>query len=268
MKFTLIGGRLMPPIDLSIAGVLPVSDEDVARNIRNAFTLDLPNYREMRARKPRLAVVGGGPSINSHIDELKAWDGDIWAINGAFGWCDSRGIDAVFLAVDPHPIVAKWARGARRALLETRCDPSAFDELKDADVYLFDIGTEGGIAARGSTATAAPHLAIRMGYREVTFFGCESSYPPGASHAYRDEAREDQLIVEVGGVDYLTAPDFHIQAEELSNYIRQIPEFLKERSGGLLRAMLEHPNPDDRHIRWISESFAKGLTMHEQREAA
>jgi hypothetical protein len=58
------------------------------------------------------------------------------------------------------------------------------------------------------------------------------------------------------GNEYLTAPDFYIQALELSKYIRALPGFLEEESGGLLRAMVQN---HDLHIRWVSESYARGL---------
>lgn len=256
MKFTILGGRLFNPVELTIAGELPVSAEDVERNIKHAGGLGLKTYRDIPPAGKKLAVIGGGPSINDHIEEIRAFDGDVWAINGAWKWCDDRVIEATFLAVDPHPIVAQWAKGAKRALLETRCDPLAFETLKDAEVILFDVDGPDGIAARGSTATAAPHLALRMGYGPIIFYGCESSYIPGMTHAYCDEAREDELVIEVDGHDYLTAPDYYIQAHELANMIRLAPEFMSEQSGGLLRALVAN---NERHIKWISENYAKGM---------
>lgn len=275
MQFTILGGKLFSPIDLSIVGQLSVTAEEVERNIKNAGGLGLKTYRDIPPANRKLAVIGGGPSINDHIDEIRTFDGDIWAINGAFGWCQKHGIEATFFAVDPHPIVTTWAKGAKRALLETRCDPSVFDMLMadGCEVILFDIADkdqdkpqhERGITARGSTATAAPHLACRMGYWAITFYGCESSYPPGMSHAYCDEARVDQLVIEASGHDYLTAPDFYIQAHELSNMIRELPGYLTERSGGLLSALVKD---QQRHIRWISENYAKGLQRMSESDAA
>lgn len=257
MKFTVLGGKLSPAIDLTIAGQLEVTDEAVERNLKNTGGLGLPTYREFKPAGKHLAVVGGGPSIEDHALAIRAFDGDVWAINGAWGWCKQRGIEATFVAVDPHPIVAKWAAGVKRAMLETRIDPLVFELLKDAEVYTFDVGEhKGGLIARGSTATAVPQLACRIGYHSVTFFGCESCFPPGASHAYQDEDRKDLLLIEAGGEDYLTAPDFYIQAHELSNFMREVPEYLKEESGGLLRALIQNP---ERHIKWISEHYAQGI---------
>ncbi len=47
-------------------------------------------------------------------------------------------------------------------------------------------------------------------------------------------------MVRVGGKDYRTKPEFLEQARIMSEVIRTIPTFYSERSGGLLRAMVEH----------------------------
>jgi hypothetical protein len=255
----ILGGRLMPAFELSIAGSLPVSDEDVARNRKNARGLGLPTYRQIQATRPRLAVIGGGPSINRKVDEIKGFDGDIWAINGAWGWCQRHGIDATFISADPHPIVGQWCQGAKRALLETHTDPHVFELLHGADVAIFDAGEAPGMIRCGSsTVSCTPHLAVRMGYREVTLYGCESSYQlNAATHAFQHEQRPDELLVVCDDKEYLTAPDYYMQAVELSRYIREVPEFIKEHSGGLLRAMIA--TKGEHAIRWVSEGLAKGL---------
>jgi hypothetical protein len=259
MSFTVFGGTLRPGIDLSISGKLPVSDETVQANIKNTATLGLPSYRDYpKAAVHRLAVVGGGPSISRHVETLKGWDGDIWAINGAYAWCRQHLIEATFFALDPHPIVARWAKGAKKAILETRCDPSAFETLKGAEVTLCDIGAgPGEIRCGSSTVTAAPHLAIRMGYRHVTLFGCESSYPLNATHAYTHEARPEELVVRCGGQEFLTAPDYYMQALELSRFIREVPAFVTEQSGGLLRAMIADP---EFRVTWVSDELARNIS--------
>ena len=261
MTFTIFGGRLMPQLDLTLSGKLPVSDEVVRAQEIHTKSLGLKTYREAKALYHKLAVVGGGTSINDHVETLRNWDGDIWAINGAYGWCQERGIDACFFAGDPDPITTKWDVGVKRALIEQCAPPATFEALRQsgADVYTFDTGHEAGcIRTVGSTASAAPHLAVRMGYRHVTFFGCESCYVMGATHAYQDEDRDCQMIVECGGNHYLTADDFYMYAKSLAEYINEVPEYLSEQSGGLLRAMVE--NKCQHRIVWVSQAMAKGMT--------
>lgn len=257
--YTIFGGTIAGPINLTIKGEVPVAAEKVFANAEHTKTLGLKTYRSWQTDKTRLAVVGGGPSINANIDALRNWDGDIWAINGAWKWCRDNGIEATFFACDPHPIVLQWAEGVSRALLELSCDPQVFELLKSADVYTFDADIEkGGIAGYASTASCAPHLAARMGYRSVTFFGCDSSYLPNASHAYMDEGRAEQMIVRCNGEEHLTAPDLFLQAMGLAQYCRELPDFLNEGSGGLLTAMIKDPKF---HIVWVSKAMADALVM-------
>lgn len=260
--YTIVGGKLTPALDISIHGELPVSDETCFANARHSAGLGLKTYRSWQMTSPHLAVIGGGPSINDHLEELRNWDGDIWAINGAWNWCRDRGVKATFFACDPHPIVLQWAAGVDRAILECSCDPRVFELLKDADVYTFDADVEnGGIVGHASTATAAPHMAARMGYRSVTFFGCESSYLPNASHAYMDEDRKEQMIVRCNKTEFLTAPDLFLQALGLSKFIRELPEFLANASGGLLGAMVADPAF---HVLWVSQPLADSLAPIER----
>jgi hypothetical protein len=224
----------------------PVSHEDIERNRRlSAGWPRVEMGQEVHGR--RLAVVGGGPSILRELETLKSWDGGIWAINGACRWLRDRGVFSIFFAVDPHPIVAQWAEGATDALICSRSDPLVFSRLPLARVTVFDIRNDdpSGILCGSSTATAAVHLAVEHGYRDVTFFGCEGSYQ-SESHAYMDEKREDRLLVECGGERYLTAPDFFVQCQELAPLLKLKNCGMKfaERSGGLLRAMAENDDFD------------------------
>lgn len=202
-------------------------------------------------------MVGGGPSIKDHVETLKAWNGDVIAVNGAYGWCRDNGIDAIFFAADPDPIVLRWCQGATRAILATQCDPQVFDALKEADIEAFTAGEK--ILGGGSAVSSAPWLAAHRRHIGVTLFGCECSYQD-ASHAYQDEARLDQLIVECGGEEYLTASDFYRYAQELSAILREgeklFPGYLAEESGGLFRAMVRN---EKYRIKWISEELARGL---------
>lgn len=261
MAYTIYGGQMGVPIDLRIVPVLPVSDEIVQRNIKNTEALALPTYREAGASYKPLAVVGGGLSIKRNLNRLRAFNGDIWGINGAFGWLKENGIDSTFFAVDPDPIVAKWCVGAKKALLETRIDPQVFELLKDADVKTFDAGDgKANINGGSSAVTVVPHLALRMGYTEITLFGCESNYMPRMTHAYQHEEREQEMIVVCNGQEFLTAPDFYVQAIELSRLIREVPEFVKEESDGLLRAMIQD---EKHHIKWVSDGLVKTMSPRE-----
>ena len=275
MAYTILGGRLSGPVDLSIEGQLPVPLAVVSQNIEAAAARGLPGIPRLSCIGRQLVVVAGGPSINEHLEEIRdvAADPmtDIWAVNGAWIWCADRGIDATFFAVDPHPIVLNWLQTAggrkpERAILSVCCDPAVFDLLAGADIMALRQGAE-DLRGGSSTAGLAPHLAMLMGYGGVTFYGCESSYDPGRSHAYMHEPRAEEMIVTADGCDFLTAPDFMMQAKELAAFIHAFqdhelfPGYLAERSGGLLRALVNDLDAGrPMHIKWISQGMLDSLT--------
>jgi hypothetical protein len=247
--FTIRGGTLGGLIDVTIDGFLPVSDEQIRKNEDHAKGLGLKKVGP-GPRVP-LAIVGGGTSIVRHIETLKNWSGHVWAINGAWRWCDERGIDATFCSVDPHPIVATWAKGAKHAILDAQCPVEVFEMLAGADISLSE--------AHGCTGTTVAALiteGARSCHDSITLFGCESCYPMDKTHAYQNEARPDQMVVCAGGDYFLTAPDFYFQAQKLAELIRGLDGYVKEECGGLLRALINSP---EHWVVWISEAMTQNF---------
>lgn len=245
----------MPKITFN--GHYPIPHEQLLEQIAHARGLGFPFVREAEPHDRTLAIAGGGPSIVSHLQELRFFASvssvnDLWAINGACGFLRERGIESTLFALDPVDWLASRVKGAKKAILATRCHPSVFETLKDCDITLFDIAqdTEKGEGIWGSVSAVLSvfSLAPFLGYRRVIFYGCEGSFEKD-SHAYMNEADcfDYRFVVSVGGREYITAPDMYAQSIELSKLLRFTKGHFEERSGGLLRAFLaermKHP-PD------------------------
>lgn len=219
-------------------------DNSVAlSNHAHAKSLGIPFIEDAKAHNRKLAVVGGGPSIVERLDELRAFSGDIWAVNGAFGWCRSNGIEATFISVDPQRGVADLARGAASAIVSTQCDPEVFNALHGASVSLVGITPVGDTPSGVTTATAIPAISVKMGYGDVCFYGCESSIH-GTKRAYNDDRTEYLMRVAVNGTEYLTEAEYLMQATYLAAVLNAAPQVFSERSGGLLSALAEHGDYD------------------------
>lgn len=211
--------------------------------------LGLPEHRG----SGRLAVVGGGNSINDHIEELREWPGEIWAVNGTVNWCLDHGIDAAFFTVDAQPADVWPYRLDRigRAVLAIDCHPSMFAALNGASVSTLSM-PDGG----PTSANSADWLSFEAGYRGVTYFGCEGNFGD-TTHAYKSSPIEHWVRVKVGGELFYTKPEFLEQSRIMAEVIRAIPQFYSERSGGLLGAMVEHGM--EYELMEISEAVAAGL---------
>lgn len=216
-----------------------VSQDARDANAKVIEALGLPKHRG----SGRIAVIGGGPSIWHHIEELQNWDGEIWAVNGTTKWCSDHGIDAWFYTCDAMP-VSKWAYDL------SRVEKAALapDVSPDTIEYLLKNGAEvtltGPIHSGPTSANASDYLAIECGYSSVTYFGCEGSFAEPAidapTHAFASVQIDDWLIIEVGGEHFKTKSEFISQSVMLANTIKAFPHIYSEKSGGLLRAMIEH----------------------------
>jgi len=244
-------------MNIEFEGTIPVSHEDLVKQVRLAKQRGLPEIRQQAEHGRPLAIVGGGPSIAGHLDEIRGY-ADVWAINGACGFLRDHGIDSILVTLDPCDFLAPRVAGAKRAYLATRCHPDVFDTLKDADITVFDAvnDAETGIWASCSSVTACFHLAGKLGFRDLTFYGCEGSFSE-RSHAYMDEKelQDFRFVVECNGRRYLTAPDLYMLTLQMAPFFRVCGQF-KERSGGLLRALIECPEHD---IVEVSPLLAAGL---------
>ena len=241
---------------LQLIGVIPVEHGKIEENRESCRKRGLPRLAPHNKRDGRLAVVGGGPSVLNYLNRIAGYS-HILAINGACKFLRDHGIESTFFAIDPHEIVAKWAPGAKKALLCDRVCPEVFDILKDADVTVFELANDvsGGINAGSSTASAGFVLGPTLGFEFVDFYGCESSFET-KSHAYMHEAMDEVLWVEVQGKEYITRPDFFLQAQEMSQIFRQFPKSFTHYGGGLLQALIDCQEHD---VKYVSEAFMKRL---------
>lgn len=235
------------------------SSEELSANTARTRTLGLPEIHGGIARRPRLMVLGGDPYIEDRLEEIKSWDGDVWAINGAFQWARRHGINATFFTIDAAAVVATLLDGVERAVIASFCHPSVFDRLmsQGAEVHTFDTGSgHGEIGHSATSATASPHAAVICGYSQVVYYGCASNYRDGRSHTYK---QDNFPLVEIraGGETYRTNAAFFGQAEFLAAAIRAAPHVFSERSGGLLGALVADPDYD---ITAVSREIYDNLT--------
>lgn len=228
------------PFRVKIVGKCIESIDTLKANAESCLGLARIEKQVPHGRK--LAVVGGGLSTLDHLDELRNFDGDIWAINNTAAWLIERGIKATLFTVDPAPVDEFDLTGVDSALIATCCHPSLREAIRN--VRLFDIKETDATGHIGgsSSSTRTPLVAVFLGYTDITYYGCEGSFLIDRDHVDRHEGDRPLLIVKAGGVEYLTRPDYMVQAEDLAAVMRMAPDIFKNRSGGLLQAMLEYPD--------------------------
>lgn len=227
------GGK--PPFRIDFIPLGSATIETLKKNQK--YCEDVP-YVTRKTSNTRLAVVGSGGSIESKLEQLKSFDGDIWAINGACSWLAKKGIDSSLITVDSSQFTDYMLVDVKSAILASCAHPSGFDALK-GKVEKFDLCeySENGISGGCTTASRVPALAIYLGYTEITWFGCEGSYTD-KDHVYGHYGKEELIIVKVGDNKYKTTPEMLLQCLSIAQLITAWPEIFKEQSGGLLNAIV------------------------------
>jgi hypothetical protein len=225
-------------VRINFTAVCNTSESDLRSNEAAARSLGLPEVGRTVVSE-RLAVVGGGASVVECIDELRAFPGEVWAINGAFHWCLENGIDATFYSIDARRAIASMAEGAARAVLSVRCHPETFAAI-DGPIEVY-----AGQHIGPSSAVTASLCAIQRGHRHVSFYGCDSCYTETVSAPKASPlGYTDRILVRADGSDFLTDPGLFMQAELLAEIVRSAPAVFDECSGGLLRALVADPEWD------------------------
>lgn len=222
-----------------------VSDEQIEENRRINRSRGISKVGVFSVC-PRLAIVGGGLDLNLFIDELKCFDGDVWAINGAYEWCRSVGINAIFYAIDPSRLILPLVRNVHMAILVDTVHQDVFDYLS---TKVSEIAWSGLDAIKHSTTAAAtaPMIAAERGHNCVTFYGCQSNFDSVTTHIYKNDELS-KIWVQCGGIEYVTCSQFIMQAEFIASLARRLPKGIKVEGEGFLSSLIEHGAYEVTHV--------------------
>ena len=194
----------------------------------------------------KIAIVGSGPSVRDLVPEISEFE-TIWGINGAYGYLVERGITPDFVSVDPSEKMLVHLTDPQRAstfYLASVTHPKAFDALDGFNIKLWHSMAEGlpddckpRVIGGTTCITRATCLARMLGWRDITFYGCESSYAEKRNIC--GEPDRTRINMKVGDEIFVTDMILAHQVSELVGLSEAIP--LKFRCGGLTEAMVNAP---------------------------
>lgn len=183
-----------------------------ASNLREMLDIhDLPEWREHMP----IALVGGGPSLVDHLDELKRYE-LIMVCGSAHDFVVSQGVKPQWaVCCDPDPVAAVYYTNPVKSctyLIASACDPAVFDALDGYSVARWHSGGSdfspeiwgdgrkviiGGGCTVGSRALM---IAICFGFSNIHFFGFDGCVQGDRHHAYNfanDDPFDIGSLVEV-----------------------------------------------------------------------
>lgn len=234
----------MTPFRLNIETkcVVPLEQLQAQAALHQHYPKIDPSPKHGSLRGQRLAVVGAGPLVVNDLEELRAWEGEIWAINSAARWLHTNGIDCTLITIDPLDMAGEFPM--RRAMLATCCHPNLFAKLGHADIRTFDLAETAahGLMGGCTTALRSAALAFHLGYLDVSYFGCEGSYEGDRDHVDYHNGEAEEVIVRAGGKDYRIETGLLVQCQDFATLFATFPLVFKNRSRGLLAAMIDHPD--------------------------
>lgn len=233
-----------------------------AANLQKSLARGLSWIERQPARTGKLAIVGSGPSVRDRLDKLKVWDGEIWAVNGAYDYLLSQGIvPDGFWGIDPLPGLAEYVKNARPETtfyIAGSCDPSVFDVLEGYKVALWFpacddlVYPEGALQVPGGVTvlTRAPFAAYDLGWRDITLFGADSSFDDKLEWrycyddgTYKEDSRGELNFVQVeqGGPVFVSEATLINQVTNLGIIKGVFGDVLKFDCDGLIAAHLSAP---------------------------
>lgn len=205
-----------------VGGRVNVGDDQLLENIRGAIRRGHPQVKPQAVQANDVALVCGGPSLESTIGELRdviAAGAKVVTVNGAYRWCLDRNIiPSMQIVMDARPSNARFFEPALPRcyyLLASQCHPSAWDAVAGREhVWIYHVGVSEkdspahklldsyymgnwhGISGGTTVGTRAIALLRTIGYVRFHIFGMDSCWIDGAHHAYpQPENERDRRLV-------------------------------------------------------------------------
>jgi hypothetical protein len=256
------------PLIIPVLVLCNTSDEELFENIKANSSLPLDWVAMKPSHGGRAVLVGGGPSVADHLDDIRAMAADggtVFAMNAASGFLRGHGIDVDYQVIaDAKEETSTLVDiGAKNHLFASQVNPKTTAACRD--VILWHLGIDeieaqfpaervqrggyalvGGGAAVGNSATC---LAYVLGFRDLHCFGYDSSHQGEQSHAYDQPMNQfiPSVEVEWAGQKYISSVAMKAQAEKFqitAQGLKQAGCAVTVHGTGLLPAMFNTPAGD------------------------
>ncbi|MGE0629163.1 MAG: 6-hydroxymethylpterin diphosphokinase MptE-like protein [Hyphomicrobiaceae bacterium] len=245
----------MQPDLVPLAGALTFDqtfevDACVASNQRqvnssSCYERGLPGVAYEKPKGIPLAIVASGPSAKDYLDRFRKWRGEVWAINGAFGWLLSEGIKPhAFIGMDPEPFLVDYLKETPDCTyyIANQCDAAVFDHLNDRKVVTWHVMDPtvqipiGQVPIRGGSTCLgrAPMVGCLLGFTDIHLYGGDSSFVGDTGYAYGGAPREGACFAELKKKKYTTTRQMLVQAYEIAEMIKDFPGSITIHGSGLL----------------------------------
>lgn len=227
-----------PHLGIKIMAGLNRPRDEMQENIRINCQRGLPEVWPHAEQETTIALVGGGPSLEETLDELREVQedgGKVVALAGAAKFLLSHGITPnAHVLLDSRIGNVDFVTDAECTyFVASQCDPKVFDALKDRKVYIFhaindpsdnDVikaHVEKWVPIQGGNTIGLRALRLFqiLGYHRFELFGYDSCNLKGKHHAYKQVGADDLRVTNI----QCNGKTFEMSAYQ----IQQVMEFMK-----------------------------------------
>jgi len=173
------------------------------------------NWLQAKDVQGSAILIGGGGSINDHIEDIQNLQSDgatVFAMNGASQWARAHGITPDYQVIlDAKPETAGLVDPlAGGHLFSSQCDPMTTAAADNLTLWHLDRPgvedllpakrvKEGGYCIVGGDASVgicALCLVYTQGFRDFHIFGYDTSYRDGKGHGYKQRINDTMPTIE------------------------------------------------------------------------
>lgn len=194
---------------IEMQGRINTDDAQLVANIQHSIRLGHPQIKPQPMQKDRVCLVGGGPSLESTLPELRDLyfaGAKVVTVNGAYQWCLDRNIrPSAQIVLDARPENARFVSpGVPQCLylLASQCAPETWKAVDGrSDVWIWHAVAPDNPTAKpildqyymgqwtaspgGTTVVVRSIILLRlMGYLRFDLFGVDSCVMGNRHHAY------------------------------------------------------------------------------------
>lgn len=224
-------------------GVLNISEEKVRENVRANIATGWQQIKPHATNDQEVMILGGGPSLNEHIEQIKVLRGQgvkLITLNGTYNWAIEHGLTpSAQIMVDAREFNSRFTKpvvDGCKYLISSQCDPAVFDELPKDRTYLWHTSAESirdlldeqykdevwwGVPGGSTVMLRAIPLLRMLGFKQFHLFGFDSCIVE-RHHAYAQPENDSECVIPmiVAGRVFQCHPWMATQAQEFMDLIK------------------------------------------------
>jgi hypothetical protein len=223
-------------------GVLNIEEQAVVDNVKANIACDWVQVTPHATNDLEVMILGGGPSLACHVDEIKALREQgvkLVTLNGTYNWAIDNGLTpSATVIVDAREFNARFTKPVVEGckyLISSQCHPSVLEGLPKDRTLLWHTSMDtvrDALNERypiwfnipgGSTVMLRAIPLLRMlGFRKFRLFGFDSCFIEDKGHAYAqpENDRDIRISVNCGGRMFECAPWHVSQAAEFMDLVK------------------------------------------------